>query len=548
MKNKFLILVSVMVFLIAVMGFVAAANSQGILQMWRNATTGANVTWVDYNGNIYTLGDINISGIFYGNGSQLTGILGSQITNNLNWINETTLSASETDPYWTGNWTDVAFINKANAFGAFNQSFDTNVLFVDSSTDRVGIGTTGPGAKLHSLATTEQLRLGYDSSKYGSFTVNSDGDMNIDVSGDEIDFFNNKDATGYVDIGQASTGDHYFRMFAGGVAIQLRNNGDSYFNAGNVGIGTTTPTGLLHLYSTTAADNKPQFIIENYPGSGSYSPSMLFRGVSSSSPTVSRDVAKIYAGFTTGAAWGDANIHFQTPNSSGALTNRVVIRGDNGNVGIGTTIPQEKLHVAGNSIFNGTINIDGNKIINLGNGTAAQHAVTLSQLQAVNTSATVETDPYWTGNSTLVLYTADEPNLNVNSSNYWDGLNTPFDILGSQINNNLNWINWSQVNNGTFILSSNEGNLNVNSSDYWVTNEGAKKNVADILGSEITNNLGWINSSGTINNSNYLGGYPASFFMPLNTSVYGQFDFNGGWTSGGLSIINGNLYAQEGYF
>ena len=35
------------------------------------------------------VGDINATGLIYGNGSQLTGITGSQITNDLNWINAT---------------------------------------------------------------------------------------------------------------------------------------------------------------------------------------------------------------------------------------------------------------------------------------------------------------------------------------------------------------------------------------------------------------------------------------------------------------------------
>ncbi len=35
--------------------------------------------------------------------------------------------------------------------------------------------------------------------------------------------------------------------------------------------------------------------------------------------------------------------------------------------------------------------------------------------------------------------------------------------------------------------------------------------------------------------------------MPLNTSVFGQFDFNGDWQSGGVSIINGDIYAQTAY-
>ena len=45
-----------------------------------------------------------------------------------------------------------------------------------------------------------------------------------------------------------------------------------------------------------------------------------------------------------------------------------------------------------------------------------------------------------------------------------------------------------------------------------------------------------------------LDGHLSSFFMPLNTSVYGDFDFNGGWENGGFSIVDGNIYAQTGFF
>ena len=41
-----------------------------------------------------------------------------------------------------------------------------------------------------------------------------------------------------------------------------------------------------------------------------------------------------------------------------------------------------------------------------------------------------------------------------------------------------------------------------------------------------------------------LEGFPADFFMPLNTSVFGNFSFNGGFLNDGLSIIDGDLYAQ----
>ncbi len=52
----------------------------------------------------------------------------------------------------------------------------------------------------------------------------------------------------------------------------------------------------------------------------------------------------------------------------------------------------------------------------------------------------------------------------------------------------------------------------------------------------------------TVGEGELLGGHLPSFFMPLNKSVFGRFDFNGGWESNGLSIIDGDIYAQTGFF
>src|SRR3990167_7348196 len=49
-------------------------------------------------------------------------------------------------------------------------------------------------------------------------------------------------------------------------------------------------------------------------------------------------------------------------------------------------------------------------------------------------------------------------------------------------------------------------------------------------------------------NSKYLNGYSSSAFFPFNTSVTGDFDFNGGWTAGGISIQGGRIYADTGFF
>lgn len=47
----------------------------------------------------------------------------------------------------------------------------------------VGIGTTAPSAKLHTISTTEQLRLGYDASNYLSATIGSTGSATLALTG-----------------------------------------------------------------------------------------------------------------------------------------------------------------------------------------------------------------------------------------------------------------------------------------------------------------------------------------------------------------------------
>jgi hypothetical protein len=61
------------------------------------------------------------------------------------------------------------------------EGFD-NAIYIDDSASGVGIGTVSPSAKLHSLATTEQLRLGYDTSNYASFTVTSNSILTIQTT------------------------------------------------------------------------------------------------------------------------------------------------------------------------------------------------------------------------------------------------------------------------------------------------------------------------------------------------------------------------------
>lgn len=66
----------------------------------------------------------------------------------------------------------------AGTNGVLQQS--NGVFYFDSTQQRLGIGTNAPAAKLHSLATTEQLRLGYDANNYTTFTTSSGGTLVVD--------------------------------------------------------------------------------------------------------------------------------------------------------------------------------------------------------------------------------------------------------------------------------------------------------------------------------------------------------------------------------
>jgi hypothetical protein len=73
--------------------------------------------------------------------------------------------------------------NIAAATGRWN--FYANGTANNYFAGNVGIGTTTISARTHIVATTEQLRLGYDATKYASFTTQSDGALALGINGTE---------------------------------------------------------------------------------------------------------------------------------------------------------------------------------------------------------------------------------------------------------------------------------------------------------------------------------------------------------------------------
>ena len=59
------------------------------------------------------------------------------------------------------------------------------------STGKIGIGVVDPQARLHTLSTTEQFRIGFDASNYVSYTVNSGGDLTVAPTGGDFNVTGN---------------------------------------------------------------------------------------------------------------------------------------------------------------------------------------------------------------------------------------------------------------------------------------------------------------------------------------------------------------------
>ncbi|ACU03275.1 hypothetical protein [Pedobacter heparinus] len=193
----------------------------------------------------------------------------------------------------------------------------------------VGIGITTPAAKLHIGQSNQEIRFDYNGTNdhYGSLRwaalqLGNNGTNRIvagrTVPGGLLDFYvnNTNDGSNY-DIGPN-----------GILAMRINNNG-------KVGIGTTAPVSELHVNGTTTTSllTFSEGVVElGYLGRG-----LATTGAWSLNPDVfaltyqSRDFAI--------GGWSKSTNTWMGPS--------FYINSDNGNVGIGTTVPTDKLSVKG---------------------------------------------------------------------------------------------------------------------------------------------------------------------------------------------------------
>jgi len=272
-----------------------------------------------------------------------------------------------------------------------NLTVDTNTLYVDSANNNVGIGTSSPsGAAGTTLAInggSGQSRLALKNTSTGDasgdgfqLSVGTDGSIGIEQrENNYMALYTNAtermriDSSGNVGIGTSSITSGFKLEVAGGDVrfgdaynddavelgwsaggsqgfVQAYDRGASAFrdlvlnnsitieSGGNVGIGTSSPSNTFDIHGDTAGLS----IRDTSAYSAGTGPSITFVGLDNNEAT------KAF-GIISGVSVSTDNglLTFQTRNS-GTLTERMRID-NSGNVGIGTSSPDQLLHISGGS-------------------------------------------------------------------------------------------------------------------------------------------------------------------------------------------------------
>ena len=321
--------------------------------------------------------------------------LATALGNDANFATTVTTSIATKLPLAGGTLTGALSGTSATFSG--DLTIDTNTLYVDSTNNRVGIGTLGSAGYLLDV---------FGTATFGASTT----------VGNKVHIGSGAVPSGAAGIGMWATGSNLLSIVGlGDTTIDSRG---SYLiinpNGGNVGIGTTTPTGTYGKLSVAGGisilnDNNAKLEIGRY------------------SSGISNSYIKLGA---------NSNNLFITNNSD---TIDIFTITNNGAVGIGITTPSRRLHVYGSStVFEGIL---------VENSTSNSYAL----YQSRTANSNLWQFGTWNDNSFRVGTSGVGDFLNITSGgNIGIGTSSPSDKL--QVLGSLRW--GSATNN---IVTSNDG-------------------------------------------------------------------------------------------